>query len=399
MGILTPFKGLSHRVWLLAMVNLINRSGAMIMCFLSLYITGALQYSIAEAGYAMSIYGLGAVLGHQLGGYFTDKLGYQKVQLFSLTATGLMILLLMQVQNFYLLCLVLFGLNTVSEAFRPANTVAISFNSTVFNRTRSFSLMRLSFNMAITFALTVGGWLITKSWEYIFWADAITCFASAAALLLFVPEVHAKNNNAAKPRDEKPLIAGISPYKDPVYMLFAFATFLGALAFMQIVWTIPPFFKQVYGWNEFTIGCVSAINGAVVLITEMPLVHRLERFRPAVWIIRLGLLVYVLSYLMLTLPPAYSWAAAIAYMVFISFGEILVMPFSISWATKYAPPLQEGAYTSVYGIAYAFANILAPLLGTQIIYHLGYNALWFAVVVVSLLAWLLFGRLKSRAQL
>jgi len=398
MGLLTPFKGLSHRVWLLAMVNLINRSGAMIMCFLSLYITGSLNYSIAQAGYAMSIYGLGAVLGHQLGGYFTDKVGYQRVQLFSLTATGLMILCLMQVQNFYLLCAVLFGLNTVSEAFRPANTVAISYNSTDSNRTRSFSLMRLAFNLAITFALTVGGWLITKSWKYIFWADAFTCFASAAALLLFVPEIHRKVKNSNKPDEltATPAQPALSPYKDAFYMRFAVATFMGALAFMQIVWTIPPFFKQVYGWNEFTIGCVSAINGAVVLLTEMPLVHRLERLRPSIWIIRLGLLVYVVSYFMLTLPPEYKWAAAVLYMVFISFGEIFVMPFSISWAVKYAPKAQEGAFTSVYGIAYAVANILAPLLGTQIIYHFGYNALWVTVMAISLLAWLLFGSLKNR---
>lgn len=389
MGIFTPFKGLSHRIWLLAIVNFINRSGGMLMCFLSLYITESLHYSILYAGYAMSIYGVGAILGQQLGGYFTDKIGYQRVQLISLIATGGMMLWLMQVHNFYLLCFVLFFLNTVSEAFRPANTVAISFNSDETNRTRSFSLMRIAFNLAITFALTVGGWLITKSWSYIFVADALTCFASALALFLFVPEVHRK----VKPKpSDTPVEAVVktSPYRDVVYMKFMLGTFLGALVFMQIMWTIPPFFKQVYHWDEFTIGLVSAVNGAVVMLVEMPLVHRIERKRPALWIVRIGVLIYALSYLILTLPITFMWLAAIAFMVIISFGEIFVMPFSTTWATKRSPKSQEGKYMSVYGIAYATANIFAPLMGTQIIYYFGFRALWVTIAAIALVAYIVF---------
>lgn len=393
MGILTPFKGLSHRIWLLAMVNFINRSGGMIMCFLSLYITESLHYNLVYAGYAMSFYGVGAILGHRLGGYFTDTWGYQRVQLLSLIATGVMILCLMKVQNFYLLCAVLFLLNTVSEAFRPANTVAISYNSKDENRTRSYSLMRVAFNLAITFALTVGGWLITKSWQYIFWADALTCFASAAVLFIFVPEVHKKSKKTAANNPET--ILKTSPRKDAVYMRFIVATFLGALAFMQIIWTIPPFFKQVYHWNEFTIGCVSAINGAVVMLIEMPLVHRIERLRPALWIIRIGAIIYAISYLILTLPTSFMWVAAVLYMVFISFGEIFVMPFSTTWATRRAPKTQEGNYMSFYGIAYASANILAPLLGTQLIYHFGYRTLWVVIALAALTASLLFSSLNK----
>lgn len=394
MAIFTPFKGISPRIWVLALVNLINRSGSMIMCFLSLYITGFLQYNIKQAGYAMSVYGLGAVLGHQLGGYFTDKVGYQRVQITSLIATGLMMLWLMQVRNFYALCAVLFVLNTVSEAFRPANTVAIGLNSNETNRTRSFSLMRLAFNLAVTFALTMGGWLITKGWNYIFIADAVTCFAAAATLLLFVPQVQGKIPKSGTATAAVALKH--SPYQDKTYMLFTFGTFLSALVFMQIVWTLPPFFKEVYQWNEFTIGWVSAINGAVVLLTEMPLVHRIERLKPALWIIRLGAIVYAGCYLVLTLPDTYKWVAAVCYMVFISFGEILVMPFSTTWATRRAPKTQEGKYMAVYGIAYAVANIVAPLLGTQIIYHFGYNTLWVFIAAVSLLSWFIFGLLHQK---
>jgi MFS family permease len=397
MSLTTPFEGISTRIWLLATVNFINRCGGMIMCFLTLYITESLHYDIVYAGYAMSIYGFGSILGHQIGGYLTDKIGYHRVQLASLLLTGAMMFVLMEVRNFYLLCVVLFILNTVSEAFRPANSVAITANSEEENRTRSFSLMRIAFNLAITFALTIGGWLITKGWSYIFWVDAITCFLSAAALFLFVPEVHriAKKEKTAVPA---PVTVTRSPYQDKAYLQFVFATFLGALVFMQIVWTVPPYFKNIYHWDEFTIGCVSAVNGFVVMLTEMPLVHRIEGSRPTLWLIRVGTIIYALSYLVLALPTSWMWLAAIAYMVFISFGEILVMPFSTTWATNRAPKGREGKYMSLYGMAYAIANIIAPLLGTQIIYYFGYDVLWITVAAIALSSTLVFRNLSNTEE-
>ncbi|HNI46173.1 MAG TPA: MFS transporter, partial [Chitinophagales bacterium] len=267
------FKDLSRPLWLLTLVNLINRCGAMIMCFLSLYITESLHYSLTEAGLAMSIYGIGAIIGQQIGGRLTDKIGYYKVQLLSLILTGCMILVLMEVRNFYVLCVVLFFLNLVSEAFRPANSAAITDYSVTENRTRSFALMRISFNLAITFALTIGGFLIKLSWSYIFWADAITCFM-AAALLMFLMN---PNSNMYIHRSpiEKQTVANshFEPYKNPLFRNFVLATFINALVFMQLVWTLPQFFKQVYHWDESTIGIIAAINGFVVMLTEMPIVH------------------------------------------------------------------------------------------------------------------------------
>lgn len=393
MNFLTSFKGLSGRIWLLAFVNFVNRCGAMIICFLTLYITESLHYSIVDAGYAMAIYGLGAILGQQIGGYLSDKIGYQRVQLLSLISTGVVILCLVHVQNFYLLCAVLFILNTCSESFRPANSVAVTMNSTEEDRTRSFSLHRVAFNLAITMALTIGGWLITKNWKYIFWADAFTCFASAATLFFLVPEVHKINKSSTV--QTQITDTSKSPYADKKYMQFMFATFLGALAFMQLIWTVPPFFKNEYHWNEFTIGCVAAINGFVVMIIEMPTVHRIQAIKPTLWIIKLGIIIYAFSYLMLLMPINFMWVAAILYMVFISIGEVLVMPFSITWVTLRSPKLKQGKYMSVYGIGYALANVLAPLMGTQIIDRFGYSTLWICIAAISMVAWLIFNSLKS----
>ena len=95
------FGGLSPAAWMLALVILINRSGTMVIPFLSVYLTSSLGFSLVETGWIMSMFGLGAIGGSFLGGWLTDKIGPFKVQLISLLGGGLMFLALSQVTSFY----------------------------------------------------------------------------------------------------------------------------------------------------------------------------------------------------------------------------------------------------------------------------------------------------------
>lgn len=366
------FGGIPVRIWLLCLVNFINRIGAMVICFLTLYLTEHLHFTLKEAGYAMTFYGLGAIAGSFTGGYFTDKWGYQRVQLLSLTLSGTFLIGLMFVQNFYALCVTLFFYNLVSESFRPANSIAIKVISDDSNRTRAYSLMRTSFNLAITFALTLGGLLIMHGWHFIFVADALTCFAAAGILFFFVPVV--KQIPSVTPQSQAENVRQPHPLANPTFRLFFILTLLNALVFMQILWTVPPFFKNVYHWNEDKIGLISALNGAIVMLVEMPLIFRIENKKRSIEWVKWGVVLYGLAYLSFLIPL--TWLPAILYMVFISFGEIFVMPFSTTWVTRQGDTATQGKYMGMYSVAYSTANTLAPLLGTQIISNWGYNAFW-----------------------
>ncbi|MBK9793094.1 MAG: hypothetical protein IPP60_08315 [Sphingobacteriales bacterium] len=83
------YKGLSREIWLLAFVNLINRCGTMVIPFMMLYLTSQLGCSISKAGIVMSLWGIGAFIGSYFGGKLTDKVGFYKIQLFSLFLAAL----------------------------------------------------------------------------------------------------------------------------------------------------------------------------------------------------------------------------------------------------------------------------------------------------------------------
>src|ERR1700742_3213156 len=84
------FSGLSRSTWWLAFVLLVNRSGTMVVPFMTIYLTQHFHYSIAAAGLVMGLFGAGAVAGGFVGGRLTDKYGFYHIQLITLTGGGIL---------------------------------------------------------------------------------------------------------------------------------------------------------------------------------------------------------------------------------------------------------------------------------------------------------------------
>ncbi len=408
------FRGIPRIIWLLSFVSLINRSGAMVICFMTLYLTQHLHFGIKEAGYVTGFYGLGSILGQYLGGRLTDSIGYYRVQLLTLLFNGLILFIAVYIESFAFICAIMFLLSIASEAFRPANQVAIRTHSDEATRTRAFSLMRVSVNLAIGLALSVGGLLVSLGWHWLFWVDGFTCFGAAIMLYFFLKDTRQPTKKELEKRAVKvqttpsvsepklAIISQKSAYKDRNYLVFTFLTLLGATVFMQIMWTVPLFFKEVYGWSEAKIGTVMAINAVTVTFVEMPLIFQIENKRPKMWFVQLGIAFYGISYLAFILPTAWALGIAIFYMIAISFGEILVMPFSTSWATMRSGDARQGEYMALYGMAYSFTNITSPMLGTQVIAAYGYTTLWIMMAIMAAVAGLGFyylATLRSKRQI
>ena len=96
------FTGLPKNIWLLSLVMLINRSGTMVLAFLTLYCTQYLHQTPKLAGFAIAVYGLGSILGAYFGGRLSDKFGYHFVQVSGLIGGGVFFILAPFVQNFHL---------------------------------------------------------------------------------------------------------------------------------------------------------------------------------------------------------------------------------------------------------------------------------------------------------
>lgn len=390
----SSYIGIPRVIWYISVVSLVNRCGAFVISFLSIYMTKELGFSVKQAGYVLTCFGIGALSGAFAGGKLTDHLGYHPVQFWSLLLNGAILLGMVLVRNIWWMGVAVFAMSFSSEVFRPANSVAMARHCEPETRTRSISLYRMSVNLGWTLAPALGGMLVAFGWHWLFWVDGFTCIAAAFTLLWLVPNKAPSEAVTEQGENLGPVPAALSPYKDRTYLGFILLTMLNAVVFMQILWTIPLFWQLSYQWSEDLIGKMIAINGAIVFLVEMPLVHRLEGRRPPLEYVRIGLLLYIISYAACLLPGAL--VPALLFTLIISFGEIFVMPFSSNFVFGRSTGRKQGQYMALYTMAYSVANILAPLLGTQVIDHWGYPALWLSAMGLALLTWAGFGMLGKR---
>ena len=82
------YGGLSPGTWWLSLVMVVNRSGTMVIPFMTMYLTQHYGVTIGKAGFVMSLFGLGAIVGSLTGGKLVDTIGYYYVQLFALILGG-----------------------------------------------------------------------------------------------------------------------------------------------------------------------------------------------------------------------------------------------------------------------------------------------------------------------
>ncbi|MFN4079689.1 MAG: MFS transporter [Saprospiraceae bacterium] len=395
--LIATYSGIPRDIWFLSAVSLVNRAGSMVVVFITLYLTGQLGYTVKEAGYVMGFFGAGALVGALLGGRLTDRFGYFWIQFWSLALHGIILIGIVWVRDFWHMCVAIFVMTVVSELFRPANSVAIARHATPETRTRSISLYRMAVNLGWSIAPPQGGARVLGGWGWGLWVDGVTCMLAALLLWRLLPP--AKQKYAPEPvRLEADAPASApqgSIWADREYLIFLGLTILNAIIFMQFIWTTPLFFKQIYHWDETVIGLVSALNGLLVLAVEMPLVYRIDGKRHNMRFIRTGLVLYGLSYAALSLPLV-GMLPALMFIALISLGEIYVMPFSANYVFTRSKGARQGRYMGLYTVSYSVANIIAPLAGSQIIEHFGFNVLWLAMSAMSAVSFVGFYFLEKK---
>ncbi|RPD43201.1 MFS transporter [Chitinophaga barathri] len=389
------YGGIPRRVWLLATVLLINRSGAMVIPFLTIYLTSKLGFSLEQAGVIVTIYGLGAIAGAWLGGKLADTIGFAPVQFWSLIMNGLLFMVLGQMSTFPQVITTMFIVGVFAESFRPANSAAIAHYSDTTSRMRSYSLLRLASNLGFSVGPAIGGLLATFSYHLLFWTDGFTCIVAAILLRIFLKPVRSK---AAKGVDTpKPVRDGVSAYNDKVFLFFILLVTLFAICLFQLFNIVPVYFKEKIHMSEALIGIVMSVNGILIALIEMILVYKLENKRPDVAYMSMGCILLGMAYVMFNfLPPVYG--VAFVYIVMFTAGEMLSMPFMNNFWIHRSKEHNRGQYAALYTIAYCVATIAAPTIGAFVVERIGFNNWWYIVGGICVLASLGFRVMLKRGN-
>jgi predicted MFS family arabinose efflux permease len=407
------YSGLTPSIWMQALVLLLNRSGTMVIPFLTVYLTGALHFSIAQAGLMLSVFGLGAVIGVYLGGKLTDTVGFFHVQFWSLFLNGILFFVLCRLRTFEAISVCIFLLAVIGESFRPANAAATAHYSDETNRTRSYSLNRLAINIGFALGPGIGGFLAAIGYSWLFWVDGSTCIIAAIVLwILLKPAPAAEAAQAAEtteaiqtaqaaetaqagpvsapPPEEEPAVKmpeapARSAYKDKDYLVFILFVWVHALVFFQLFSNVPLYYAQVLHMSPSAIGLTLAMNGLIISVTEMVLVYRLEHKRSDRTYIAWGILLFAASFLVLEIRIPFVGVALFS-MLLVTVGEMFSMPFmNAYWISRSNLP-NRGQYAALYSMAFSAAQVVGPALGAQVAGAWGFQWLWAMVAGLGLIA-------------
>ena len=377
------YTGLTRRIWLLAVVMLINRSGTMVLAFMTLYINH-IGYSTKQAGFVVAVYGIGALTGAFIGGKISDRFGFYYTQFFALFCGGILFLTLGQMQSYISICVFTFFLSMVNESFRPANATAIAHYSTPQNRTQSFSIVRLAINLGWGIGGALGGFLASFNYHLLFWVDGITNICAALLLLWLLPKVSlSQQQNLSKNTAEK--VKPKPAYADKTFLYFIGLQVLFAICFFQLFTTIPLYFKEGLHINEFWIGMLLAMNGLIIAVFEMVLVFKLEGRWPYLRLMAYGTLIMAVSFFVLNIHFVNSFSIAVLSMVLITVAEMIAMPFMNSYYISRSTEGNRGQYAGYYTMAWSAAQVIGSTSGTQIAYAAGFNNLWWIIGAICLL--------------
>jgi len=383
---INSFKGIAKEIWILSFMTFINRAGAMVIPFLSVYLVSDKGFTLPQVGIIMSFYGVGSLAGNYLGGYLTDKIGFYKTIVLSIFLGGLGFIALQYIETYKLMCVGVFLLMLIVDAYRPAVFVAADVYGNKDDNTRNIGLIRLFINLGFSIGPLIGGLLIAKvSYNAIFWVDGISCIIATFLLVILLKPKAAKATIQEHKIETK---EGLSPYRNPLFLLLFIIMVINSVAFVQYFSSIPIFYKEYHGLSEDIIGQLMFINGIMIVILEMPLITWLERLKlsktmATFW----GIVLLAFSIIILNIS---NWfGILIIGMILMTFGEMIGSPFSSALALDMAPKGRKGSYMALFSMSFSISHIIGHNAILNSINNYGFSNTWIILFIILMFAGLL----------
>lgn len=363
----------------------------MVLAFLILYLINEKGMSLSKAGLIFSFYGIGAILGSLIGGKLTDLIGFYIVQISTLIFGGLMFIVLGFLNSYLSIAIFVFVLGCVNEAFRPANSAAMAAYSTAENRTRSFSLMRLSFNLGWALGGGLGGIIAAYSYHLLFWIDGLTNILAALMLLVVLPYRKYKEIQLNQKKIEKTNEKS-SPLKDKTFIKLVLITILYTSCFFQMFTNLTAYFKSELKFTEQFIGLLLAWNGIMIVVFEMVLIFWIERHWTMKKAILVGLFFHIIAYLLLVVFPVGKWMA-FHVITLITLSEMFAFAMLMTFWMKRTTDSNRGQYAGIWTMSWAVSQSIGPATGAFVGEKFGFNYLWLGVSILCSIAFFLYVKL------
>jgi predicted MFS family arabinose efflux permease len=382
-------RGLPADVWIIFATTLVNRAGMMALPFLVLYLTKSLGVSASLGGLAISFYGIGGLISAPMAGAMVDRIGPYAVLRASLALTGVVLLIMPLVPNYFGVVALTFLWAVVADAARPATMAALTGSASPEQRKVAIAVNRLGVNLGMSVGPAVGGFLALVSFKLLFVVDGLTSLAAAGLLSVLLRSrradmalvaSHARREEPAGPAQRQSRIIAL---RDPAMRTFLAASLLLHFVFSQHEGAMPLYLVRDLHHKESLYGSLFLLNTLMIVAIEVPLNVAMSH-----WSAKRS---SALAALLIAggfgaLAFARTIPAIAATVVVWTVGEMIFFPAATAYVAELAPAGRMGAYMGATSANFSLALILGPWIGTTLLDSRGSTFTWTTMLVVGLAA-------------
>ncbi|KOV23369.1 MDR family MFS transporter [Streptomyces heliomycini] len=382
--------GLPRAFWWLWISTLVNRLGAFVATFMALYLTLDRGYSASYAGLVAALHGLGGVISSLGAGVMTDRIGRRPTLLVAQTATALSVALLGFMRDPVAIAAVAFLVGMASNASRPAVQAMMADIVRPEDRVRAFSLNYWAVNLGFAISSAGAGFIAEYSYLAGFLIEALMTLVCAVVVFLRLPESKPVRSAEAAAREDGVGLGTV--LRDGRFMGVVGLSFLIALIFQQASVGLPIAMGEA-GFTPADYGMAIAVNGALIVVLQIPVTRFIEHRDPG----RLLVISSLLAGYGLGLTAFAGSVGVFALTVCVwTLAEIVNAPTQTGLVVRLSPVHGRGRYQGMYTMSWAVAALVAPLMAGFVIDRFGSVWLWGLCAVIGTVAGLGYGLLMRR---
>ncbi|MEV6547631.1 MFS transporter [Streptomyces sp. NPDC051597] len=374
--------GLPREFWWLWTSTLINRLGAFVATFMTLYLTHERGYSASYAGLVVSLHGLGGVISSLGAGVLTDRLGRRPTMMIAQTATAFSVALLGFVTDPAAIVATAFLVGMASNASRPAVQAMMADIVRPEDRMRAFSLNYWAINLGFAVSSAGAGFIAQHSYLAGFLGEAALTLVCAVLVFLKLPESRPEAAATVREKDLEPEIGLGTVFRDGRFMGVVGLSFLISLIFQQGYVGLPVA-MGADGFSSADFGLAIAVNGVLIVALQIPVTRAIEHRDPR----RLLIVSALLAGYGFGLTAFAGSVAAYALTICVwTLAEIVNSPTQTGLVVRLSPVHGRGRYQGVYTMSWSVAALVAPLLSGFVVDRFGADWLWGACAVLGTVA-------------
>ncbi|HEV2886412.1 MAG TPA: MFS transporter [Jatrophihabitans sp.] len=355
----------------------VGRLAGFLVIFLVVFLTHR-GFTTGQAGFALGIYGAGAVVGSFVGGWATDRLSARSATAISMLGTPVLIVSILYIKAFPLIVLAVFLVGTVGQLYRPAAQYLITELTPPSQLVMVTAMQRLALNLGTTVTPLIGTALLSISYSLLFWAEAIASVAYGLIALVALPP---KMKPAA---GEAPVVQPRAGYRavlsDWRYLFFLAAVFFITVVYAQYTASLPLAIVDS-GLSLWWYSAVVSLNAFIVATCEVLATRWVQT-----WPMRLtalsgfGLVAIGYTVYAIGIAPALLILGTIIWTA----SEITGAPTTFAYPGMVAPVHLRGRYIGAMQTVFGLANAVGPVLGLAIWAAAGNAVFAWAAAVAAL---------------